>query len=65
MFQSHVHQGNLYLDLENYDVTEQKQNPKYKYTVYALDTESVSSELIICCITWLKLFTKSLNEIYT
>lgn len=60
---SHVHKGNLYQDLENYKVTEKKDNPTDKYTIYAVDTESVHTMkgIEVCRVT---VVDRKLNVVY-
>ncbi|XP_045160318.2 exonuclease GOR-like isoform X2 [Mercenaria mercenaria] len=50
---SHVHKGNLYLDLENYKATEKKESENDKYTIYAVDTESIHTKkgIEVCRVT--------------
>lgn len=49
LYQSHVYKGNLYLDLQGYRTTQTRIPPPAdgNYGVYALDTESVSTTIIM------------------
>lgn len=58
---THVHQDNLYLDLQGYRKTEKKENSEGK--VYALDTESIHTKkgLEVCRVT---VVDEELNVVY-